>query len=68
MCILMVNCWPVVFLIHSFVVFNTGQVLQRIVLHSRLPGVSFVRDVRVACMSKSLSYFLGVGMRLLVVR
>ena len=38
-------------------VFNMGQVLQLLVPHRELPGISCARDVRVACASKSLRFF-----------
>ena len=56
-CNLMVNHSPLALLVNTFVVFIMGQVLQRIVLHGELPGVSFTRDVKVACTSKSLRFF-----------
>ena len=56
-CILIVNCSPVTLLTNVFVVFNVGQVLQQLVPHRKLPGVSFMRGVKLACTSKSLRFF-----------
>ena len=57
-CILMVNRLPVALLVRKLVVFNMGQVLQWLVLHGKLPGVLFARNVKVACTGKSFR-FLG---------
>ena len=53
-CILMVNRSPVALLTNTLVVFSMGQVLQWPVLHKKLPGVSFLCNVKVVCTSNSL--------------
>ena len=53
----MVNRLPVALLTSTFVVFKMGKVLQQLVLHGKLPGVSFKRDFKVESTNKSLRYF-----------
>ena len=56
-CLLMVYRLPVTLLANTLAVFNMGQVLQQLVPHGELPGVSFARNVKVVCTSKSLRFF-----------
>ena len=55
---MMVNRSAVTLLPNTFLVFNIGKVLQRLVLHGKSPGVLFLWDVKDACMSKA-QRFLG---------